>query len=222
MNTVGKILVVFVTATSLGFLAFVAALRNGGPDWLGEMRSPELQKEFVFTTERGEKTTYSVKHRRSDASVVDKTPVMAEVVLKARKRLEEEANKKLQELSPIPEQEENRRKAIVEMIPVDRAGVEVREKQLNNRILQLWEEIQTIGDQFAALTIQSQEIMRVAEERRGEGYRLANQLELVRNDKFAAAVQQRVLEDELVRLEDNKRRLERRQNQLKQQLDDGY
>ena len=63
MNTVGKILVVFVTACSLGFLAFVAALRNGGPDWQGELRSPDLQKVFTFTAEPGEKVTYSVKQR---------------------------------------------------------------------------------------------------------------------------------------------------------------
>lgn len=222
MNTVGKILVVFVTATSLGFLAFVAALRNGGPDWLGEMRSPELQKEFVFTTEPGEKVMYSVKHRRSDSAIGSKTPVMAEVVLAARKRLEEEANKKFQELSPIPQMEQDRLKAIVETIPVDKAGVETREKNFNARIQQLWDEIQAIGNEFAALTLQTQDVLRVGEERRGEVYRLSNQLELLRNDKYAAGVQQRVLEDELIRLQENERRLERRQNQLKKQLNEGY
>lgn len=222
MNTVGKILVVFITATSLGFLAFISALRNGGPDWLGEMRSPDLQKEFVFTTEPGEKITYSVKHRRTDTSVVDKTPVMAEVVLKARKRLEEDTNKKFQELSPQPQIGLDALKAMTELIPVDKAGVDLREKNYNDRIQQLWNEIQTIGTEYSALTIQTQDIMRVAEERRGEVYRLHNQLELLRNDRFASMEQQRVLEDERVRLEENKRRLERRQNQLKQQLNDGY
>ena len=222
MNTVGKILVVFVTATSLGFLAFVSALCYGGPDWLGEMRSPELQNEFVFTTERGEKVLYSVKYRRTDASLGDKTPVMAEVVLRARKRLEEESNKKLQELSPIPQQEQDRLKGIVDLIPVDKAGVETREKNFNARIVQLWDQIQAIGNEFATLTLQTQDVLRVGEERRGEVYRLANLLELLRTDMFAAIVQQRGLQDELVRLEENKRRLDRRQNQLKQQLDNGY
>ena len=104
------------------------------------------------------------------------------------------------------------------LIPIDKAGVESREKSFNDRIQQLWDEMQAIGNQFSALTIQTQDVMRVGQERREEGYRLSNQLEILRNDKFAAAEQQRVLEDELVRLEENKRRLERRQNQLKQQL----
>lgn len=222
MNTVGKILVVFVTATSLGFFAFVAAMRSGGPDWLGEMRSPELQKEFVFTTEPGEKVTYSVRHRRSDTSVVDKTPVMAEAVLKARKKLEEEANKKYQELAPQPQQAEEVLKVLRELIPIDKAAVEGREKRYNERIVAIWTEIQNIGTEYSAVTIQTQDVMKVAQERREEVYRLANQLEMMRTDKSAGEEQQRVLEDERVRLEENRRRLERRQNQLKQQLNEGY
>ena len=91
MNSIGKILVVFVTASSMGFLAFIVALRSGGPDWQGEMRSPELQKEFVFTTDPGEKVMYSAKHRRTETEVSPKTPILAEVILKSRKRLEDDA-----------------------------------------------------------------------------------------------------------------------------------
>jgi hypothetical protein len=222
MNTVGKILVVFVTVTSLAFFAFIAAMRNGGPDWLGEMQSPEIKKDFVFSIEPGEKITYSVRYRRADTSVVDKTPILADAVLKTRKKLEEEANKKLQELSPQPQQAEDVLKALKETIPVDKAGVEAREKSYNDRIQQLWAQIQNIGNEFSATTIETQNVLRVAEERRGEVYRLSNQLELLRNDAFEAIEQQRVLEDERVRLEENRRRLKRRQNQLRQQLNEGY
>ena len=218
MNAVGKILVVFVTACSLGFVAFVAALRNGGPDWLGEMRSSELQKEFVFATEPGEQVMYSVKHRRTDKDLEGKTPVLAEVVLRARKRLDEDSNKKFQELSPQPQVLQDSLTALKEVIPVDRAGVELREKMYDERIQQLWDDMQAIGAEFSTATIQTQEILKVAQERREEGYRLSNQLELLRNDKFAGEEQRRVLGDELIRLDENKRRLERRQNQLKQRL----
>lgn len=228
MNTVGKILVVFVTASSLGFLAFVSALRNGGPDWQSEIRSTDpqrptdLQKEFVFNVDPGEKVTYSVKHRRTETSVIDKTPVLAEAVLKARKRLEDDANKKLQELTKQPEDLQALLKTMKELIPADKQGVEIREQKITERIQQLWAEMQTIGNQFSELTIQTQEILGIAQVRREEGYRLSNQVEMLRNDKFAAIEQQKVLEFELIRLEENKRRLERRQSQLKQQLGDGY
>ncbi len=222
MNTVGKILVVFITACSLGFVAFVSALRNGGPDWKSEVRSPELQKEFVFTFEQGEKPTFSSKHRRSEQSVIDKTPILAEAVLKSRKRLEEDANKKFQELSPQPQLIQDAIKKQMELIPIDKQGVEVREQNFNQLIQQLWTDMQSVGNQFSELTVQTQEVLREAQLRREEGYRLANQVELLRNDKFAAIEQQKVLEDELIRLEENKRRLDRRKNQLKQQLGDSY
>jgi len=222
MNAVGKVLVVFVTVSSLAFLAFVIALRNGGPDWEGEMNSPELLKEFVFTSEPGEKVTYSAKHRRSDTAVGQKSPVLATVVLAARKRLEEDASKKFQELSPIPQQKADLLKMITELIPVDQKGVEQHEQIFAERIKTLWDAIQADAAKFSTLTLETQDVLKVGQERREEEYRLANQLELLRTDKFAAQQQQKVLEDELTRLEENKRRLGRRQVQLKQQLGDDY
>ena len=222
MNSIGKILVVFVTASSLGFLAFVVALRNGGPDWVGEMRSPELQKEFVFTTEQGEKVMYSAKHRRTETDVAPKTPVLAEVILKSRKRQEEDANKKLQELSPQVQPLQERLALIKKLIPEDEAGVQARNKKYEEQYEKLVSQLKEVGNQFSAKTLETQDVMRLAQDRREEAYRLANQLELLRNDKFAAQQQQKVLEDELTRLAENRQRLERRQKQLKQQLGDNY
>ena len=222
MNSIGKILVVFVTACSLGFLAIIVALRNGGPDWVGEMRSAELQKEFVFTTEPGEKITYSAKHRRTESEVSPKTPILAEVILKSRKRLEEDANKKLQELSPQVQPLQERLALIKKLIPEDDVGVQVRIKKYEEQIDKLVGQLKEVGNQFSAKTLETQDVMRLAQDRREEAYRLTNQLELLRNDKFAALQQQKVLEDELIRLEENRQRLKRRQKQLKQQLGDHY
>ena len=222
MNSIGKILVVFVTASSMGFLAFIVALRSGGPDWQGEMRSPELQKEFVFATEPGEKVMYSAKHRRTETEVSPKTPILAEVILKSRKRLEDDANKKMQELNPQVQPLTDRLALIKKLIPEDDAGVQFRIKKYEEQIEKLVAQLKQVGDEFSAKTLETQDVMRLAQDRREEGYRLSNQLELLRNDKFAALQQQKVLEFELIRLEENRQRLQRRQKQLKQQLGDGY
>jgi chromosome segregation ATPase len=222
MNSIGKILVIFVTACSMGFLAFVVAFRSGGPDWLGEMRSADLQKEFVFATEPGEKITYSARHRRTDTEVSPKTPILAEAVLKSRKRLEDDANKKLQELSPQVQPLTERLALIKKLIPEDDAGVQARVKKYEEQIEKLVSQLKQVGDEFSIKTLETQDVMRLAQDRREEGYRLANQLELLRNDKFAALQQQKVLEFELIRLEENRQRLQRRQKQLKQQLGDKY
>ena len=222
MNTIGKILVVFIAASSLSFMAFAGALRNGGLDWVAEMKAPDLQKEFVFSTEAGEKTTYSVRHRRSESVVSERTPVQAETILKARKRLEEDNNKRLQELNPQPAQLQAAIKSTQDAIVVDKKGVEAREQELSEAVTKTWNEIQAVGDALSESTIQTQDVLKTAQERREEAYRLTTQLDLLRNDTFAAIEQKKVLQDELRRLEDNKRRLERRNEQLKQQLGEGY
>ena len=220
MNTIGKILVVFVTASSLGFLAFVIAMRNSGPDWQGELHSADLQKEFVFSADPGEKVTYSARHRRTDTEVAPKTPVLAEVVLKARKRLEDDANKKLQELQPQVQPLTDYLALVKKLIPEDDAGVHVRIKGYEAQIEQLVGALKEVGNRFSAKTLETQDVMRLAQDRREEIYRRSNQLEMLRNDKFSASEQLKALEDELTGLEENRRRLQRRQKLLKTQLGD--
>ena len=222
MNTIGKILVVFIAISSFSFLAFVLAFCNGGPDWKGEVRSKDLQREFVFTTEPGETATYSVRHRRSETNIADKSKVLAEALLKARKRLEDDTNKRQQELNPQPQQIQDAINATVATIAADKKGVEAREQFYNEYLEKLVTEAQQIGDEFSELTIKSQDVLKVAEERRDEGYRIANQLSLLRNDKFAAEEQRKALENELTRIEDDRRRLQKRQSQLEKQLSNGY
>ena len=142
--------------------------------------------------------------------------------MKSRKRLEDDANKKLQELTPQVQPLTERLALIKKLIPEDDAGVQFRIKKYEEQIEKLVAQLKQVGDEFSVKTLETQEVMRLAQDRREEGYRLANQLELLRNDKFAALQQQKVLEFELIRLEENRQRLQRRQKQLKQQLGDKY
>jgi chromosome segregation ATPase len=222
MNTIGKILVVFVTASSLGFLAFVAALRTGGPDWQGELRAPEVTKDFVFETERSDVPKYTAIHRKTESKVADKKPVLAEVVLDVRKRIEQDTNNEINRLKPMPQQLQEAIKGVTDSIAADKVGVEIREQELTDRFQQLWQQLESVGDEFSKLTIETQDVMKVAQERREEGMRLSNQLQLLRNDSFAAEEQKKNLDNELIQLEENKRRLQHRQDQLKKQLSVGY
>ena len=209
---------VFMAVSSLGFLAFVAAIISGGPDWYGEMRSPDLHKEFAFSIEQGPRPTYSARLRRTEAPVAEKTTVPAEVVLKTRKKLEEELNRRIQELNSQPAKLQDSIKETVSTIVADKKGVEAREQFFRNHYDEIWKQVQAVGDEFTAATIQTQDVLRQSQERREEAYRLANQLDLIRNDQFSAQEQQQALQNELIRLQEYGRRLERRQKQLKTQL----
>ena len=128
----------------------------------------------------------------------------------------------MQELNPQVQPLTDRLALIKKLIPEDDAGVQFRIKKYEEQIEKLVAQLKQVGDEFSAKTLETQDVMRLAQDRREEGYRLSNQLELLRNDKFAALQQQKVLEFELIRLEENRQRLQRRQKQLKQQLGDGY
>ena len=218
MNSLGKVLVVFVTASSLGFAAFAMSLVSGGPNWKGESESAELTNDFVFTTTPGEKPTYSVKVRRTDAAVGASTPLLAEAVVAARKKQLEDATtrkgeleQKIAQLQPIIEQ-------VKALIPPDVAGVNARSAAYDKQLEQLETAKQAASTEITAKSGEIRQTRKTGEERRDEAFRLKNQLELLRNDLFAAKDQQKVLEDELVRAEENLKRLERRASQLKQQV----
>ena len=220
MNSLGKVLVVFVTASSLGFAAFALSLVSGGPNWKGEAESAELTNDFTFTTAAGEKPTYSVKVRRTDAAVGSSTPLLAEAVVAARqqqlkdaKEQQTQLEQKIAQIQPVIAQ-------IKALIPVDAAGVKTRSEAYDKQLELMNVAKQAATTEITAKSGEIQQTRKTGQDRREEGFRLANQLELLRNDLFAAVKQQKALEDELVRAEENLKRLERREKQLKQQTGD--
>jgi len=218
MNSLGKVLVVFVTASSLAFAAFALSLVSGGPNWKGESESTELTNDFVFTMTPGEKPTYTVKARRTDAPVQAGTPLLAEAVVKARQQQLKDAttqkgelDQKIGQIKPIIAQ-------IQALIPPDAAGAQARFDAYEKQLAQLDAAIQTSTTEFTTKSGEIKQNRDAAADRRDEAFRLRNQLELLRNDLFAAKQQRNALENELVRAEENLKRLERRTTQLKQQV----
>lgn len=218
MNSLGKILVVFVTAISLGFTAFTLAMVTGGPNWLAESESTELTNDFIFTKASGEKPTYSVKNRRTDASVQAATPVLAEAVVKARQEQAKLASDKLAQLTQQITTIKPQIEAIKSLIPPDDAGVKKRSESYEKHLEKLNADLLVATTEFTTKGSEIQQTRRTGQERREEGFRMKNQLELLRNDLFAAEKQKKVLADELVRMEEYLKRLQRREALLKEQV----
>src|SRR6202012_4364024 len=97
------------------------------------------------------------------------------------------------------------------MKPLDEAGLTARSLALVKSLEQINTSIAAATEAFNAKSIAIKQIHDVTKERREEGFRLNNQLEILRSDLFAAQVQQKALEDELVRVEENLKRLQRRE-----------
>ncbi len=219
MNSFGKTLVVFVTACSLGFVAFALSLVAGGPNWKADAESEQLTNDFIFTTAPGEKPSYSVKTRKTDQPVGAASTVLAEVIVAARKKQSEDAKADEARLQADVDRITPLIKEMKDLIPPDQAGMAARAQMLDKLLTKISGEIQTVTQEIATKALAIKQLQDTAQERRDEGFRLKNQLELMRTDLFVSRAQQRILADELVRVEENLKRLERRGEQLQKQVE---
>jgi len=217
MNKIAKPLVVFVAAGSLGFLAFVISLVHGGPNWDAILQSPEFTNDFVYSTTPGERVTHVVKHRRSDQQI-SSSVVLPEAIVAARQKQVQELRA---ELTQLQQDNERRRPQVAEAqrhLALDQQALKARSDRLAEEIAAIQKTEADLLALQAAKAAEAQQVFKVAEERRNEGFRLKNVLELARNDAYVNEVQKAALADELVRLEENVRRLSRRNEQLKSEL----
>lgn len=215
MNQFGKVCVVFLTAASLAFVAFAVALGTGGRNWQAE--ADELGKDFALNITPGEKVSYAIAERNpppgGNAFTATST-VLAEAVTKAKAQQVTAANNRLKELTEKREQLEPLTKAALEAITADEQGLKVREQALVAQVEAVNAEIARLSDEILAAVNEVQRIRALGQERREEGYRLKNQLELLRNDLSVATVQRKSLEEEELRLKEILQRLQRRNRQL--------
>lgn len=219
MNKLGKVLVVFVTACSLGFGAFALSLVTGGPNWKADMESEELTNEVVFTVQPGETPMYSVKTRRLDKALGSASKNPAAPVVAARKELLDQAKAEDARLSAEVARLTPLIKETRDLIPPDEAAMKKRMEDFDKTLTRINDDIQKVTDEIAAKARAIQDIQKIAQERREEGFRMKNQLELLRTDIFVYKEQQRILQDELVRVEENLKRLERRNQQLSKDVE---
>lgn len=211
LNTFGKVFVVFVATASLSFAAFTAAMRNGGPNWPSEV--DELGTEFILTATPGDPVTYSLAHRRTNQA--GKTsPVLAEVVTEARAKQITLAREELTKVTAEIERLKPLTEGANAAVSADEASLKAREDVLVGQLNAISEAISRLNEQIIEKTGEAQQVRLVGQERREEVYRLQNQLELLRDDLYAAQVQRKNLEEEELRLTDLLQRLERRRDQL--------
>jgi hypothetical protein len=218
MTRLAKLLVIFVAVASLGFAAFAAAMVSGGPNWTALGDHPGVaEKVGIAKNESAGNITYVGTHRLTGEQV-GSSAILADVVLKAQKRVMDEMRTELQDIQGRITALTPQRDAAKQLVVTDVAGLEkhgalwsAQLQTMATRITQTTDELTQAGGQALQLQAELKEL-------RFEVLRLRNQLELLRDDTFAAAEQQRALEAELLILQQNRQRLERRQEILKSQM----
>lgn len=215
MTRLSKILVVIVAFGSLGMAAFSAALVTGGPNWEAVAQSPEIAK-FVAISQN-DMGQWSGTMRVSGEQVGSSNN-LAEIVIKSQQKILADLKAQIQELQPRVEALGPQSVAIQGVIDKDVAGLEAHAELWNRQLKALSDEVARLTTVLSQKAAQTTQIQQELGERRFEVLRLHNQLELLRDDLFAAETQRDALQRELLQLDESRRRLEHRQKQLKVQL----
>ncbi len=211
MNEFGKVCVVFVTAASLAFVAFVGAMRSGGRNW--QLEADQMD-DFVLNVTPGEKTKYGMNNRRTGEPVGSESTILPEVVVAAKAKQVANIRKETTDLTEAAAQLKPGTEFAVAAVTADEKGLAVRLESLQKQYDEVSQRIAQVNTQIIEAANEAQKIRAEGQERREEVYRQQNQLELLRDDLFAAKVQRKNLEEEEVRLQEILSRLDRRRQQL--------
>lgn len=220
MAQLGRILVVLIAAASLAFAAFALSLATGGHNWEADTQGP-LAERYEFGIQPGEIPNYTVSDPLTKQSLAT-SPIRAVVVNKALQEINKELTEKKATLDKESEQFSKDIPIIKELRAKDEAALVAQQDVLLKQLEAVKQKILAATDEAAKKAAEVQEVRMTAQQRREEVFRLKNQLEVLRTDVFAATQQKKALEDELLRLEENFGRLERRQEALKAQVGGSY
>ncbi len=225
MTRFSKLLVVVIAAASLGFAAFAGALVTGGPNWeklaSDLANEPEYGRQVTFQPPQLPNGPWTATDNRTGQTIAT-DPVLPAVILKAQAQILTELQNEVRTLKEKIEAETTARDISRQTITTDLSGLEARAAKYSEQLKKLSADIDAQTDALSKQGVDLAAVQRDRDERRFEVYRLANQLELLRDDLYAAQRQRDALRDELLQLNENRLRLERRQQTLKQQLGESY
>lgn len=187
---ISKILTVFVTASSVVFMAVVIAnVKAGGPNWV--LKSKEIP-EVVF--ERANPEAPWTAKKRSDGSDMGGGAILPDAIVKAQKKLIEVERTAQTDLDTKINQ---RKAAIVEakaQIAADLDAMQRRQTDLNAQYDAVKKQMDQISQDYVAEAKKQIDDLDVMKLRAEEYVRVKNQLEELRTQREVAT-------DELSRLQ---------------------
>jgi len=203
MTFLSKILLVLVFFASIAFMGFAAVSAVGGPNWSKEK---DALTDYVFEHQAGENPIWSVKTRRGGEQLTT-SPVLAKVIVAAQKHKLQQQNEKLDEVTKTIEPLKTSIKRWELINKVDRTAMKDKATELKQKIVQLDQQIIQLGQQTL-------EVNQEASERRADIFRLRDQIDEIRNERFLAEQQQKTLRDYIDRIQGKVQRLQRQKESL--------
>ncbi|WP_417390259.1 hypothetical protein [Gimesia sp.] len=210
MTLLSKILLVLVFFASIAFMGFAAVSAVGGPNWSQEK---DALTDYVFEYQAGENPIWSVKTRRGGEQLTT-SPVLAKVIVAAQKHKLQQQNEKLDEVTKTIEPLKTSIKRWELINKVDRTAMKDKATELKQKIVQLDQQIIQLANEGIKIGQQTLEVNQEASERRADIFRLRDQIDEIRNERFLAEQQQKTLRDYIDRIQGKVQRLQRQKESL--------
>jgi len=219
-TTFSKCLSVFVAVAALLFLGFAAVSLVGGPNWAA--RNADLTG-YEFELSEGENPEWSWTRRSDQQKSKTNPPILPAAIVAARADLKTKQDAQIQELKQQITAAKAKQIEADKLIAEDEVALANRQKLLLAERRQIHDEIeaqqQKNTGKITKGTDQTPGTQSIRDEitlRREDVYRLRAQLEEIQTDRYRATRQMEKLEDLLTQLQGDIKKLERRQEQLKQ------
>ncbi|MFH1301590.1 MAG: hypothetical protein ABIK07_11065 [Planctomycetota bacterium] len=210
MTRFSKILLVLVLFASIAFMGFAAVSSVGGPNWQNEA---DTMTDYLFEYQPGENPTWSVKTRRAGEQL-STSPVLAKVIVAAQKHKIQQQNEKIDLITKSIPPLQNAIKNWETINQVDREAMDVKAAELKQKISALDAAITQLANEGIKISQQTLEVNQEASERRADVFRLQDQIDEIRNEKYLAQEQQKTLRDYIARIEGKVQRLQRQKESL--------
>lgn len=210
-----KIMVVFVTAASVGALGVAIAIYNSGPSWKAEAAA---LPDYDFALGTGEKPSWSVTHR-TGGQALKSSPVYPDVIGAAYDDATKKAKEEVDKVTPLIEPTKQAVETTKQFIEVDQRGLDARRKQLLEQMKALDKEL---ADTALATNRAGEETLKIrgeAERRRSDVYRLTRNLHAIEADHYQLVEQKRRLLDMIFQMQGLRDRLQERSQDLAKETD---
>lgn len=210
MTRISKILVIFVTASSAGFMAFaIVNVLAGGPNFRAYAnRIPE-----VTFSQDNPQAPWQVK-RKTNSEDMGNGRILPEAVINAHKKLAQQENDSSAAVDKNISALKARYDEAAKLIELDTKALTVRQTELDAEYKALLAELETTSQDYNRQTQAIQQKLDTAQLRREENLQLKSQLEELRAQRLASVNELARLRDLLFQAQANLQRAQRRQELL--------
>ncbi|MCA8986454.1 MAG: hypothetical protein KDA78_02355 [Planctomycetaceae bacterium] len=214
ISNLGRVMAVLTAMASAAFMTFAVARYSTIPDWAAEARTLD---GFVVSRTEGETPSWTASTRRTQESVGTSTN-MADVLEKMYQRAKTDVDQQVQDLQARVPDLQQKLAAAQSSVEEDDKAVDTKVEAMIARLNEMNQEVDRLTEDIEREKASAQTIQEERERRRGDVFRLREQVGEINADQFRAARLQEQLTDMIRRAEGHVVKLQARNQELRESV----